>query len=72
MPEWKLVMLLSRSGLADLGIDVEDVHNEGAEIDGIETGVVDVVNRRRELIACDGEDHLVGVPRLANSGVGGA
>jgi hypothetical protein len=37
--------------LADLGVRVEDVHDEGAEIDGIETfgrviknGVVDLVN----------------------------
>ncbi len=49
---------------ADLGIGVEDVHVTGAEINGVETfsgviknGIVDVVNCRRELVACDGEDH---------------
>ncbi len=64
--------------LADLGVGVEDVHDENVEIDGIETfggvvknDVVDVVDCRCELIACDGEDHLVGVPCLASGGVGG-
>jgi hypothetical protein len=64
--------------LADLGVGGEDVHDEGAEINGVETfggivknGVVDVINHRRKLVACDGEDHLVGVPCLMGSGVGG-
>ncbi len=34
-------------------------------------GIVDVVDRRHKLAACDGEDHLVGVPRLAIGGIGG-
>jgi hypothetical protein len=65
--------------LADLGVGVEDVHDEGAEIDGIETfngvvknRVVDVVDHRHKSIVCDGEDHLVGVPYLASGGIGGA
>jgi hypothetical protein len=65
--------------LADLGIGFEDVHDKGAEIDSVETfggvfknGVVDVINCCRKLVACDSEDHLVGVPCLASSGVGGA
>jgi hypothetical protein len=48
------------------------------KIDGIETfgGVLknvveDVVNCRHKMIACDGEDHLVGVPCFASGGVGG-
>ncbi len=47
--------------LADLGVGVEDVHDEGAEIDSIETfsgvvknGIVDVVNCCHKLVACDG------------------
>jgi hypothetical protein len=43
--------------LADLGIGVEDVHDRGVDIDGIETfggaiknGVVDVVDRRQKLV----------------------
>ncbi len=54
------------------------MHEEGAEIDGIDivgvvkNGVVDVlVNRHCELVKCDGEDHLVGVPCLSCGGVGG-
>ncbi len=64
--------------LADLGIGVEDVHEEGAEINGVETfsgvvknGIVEAVNCHHKLVTCDGEDHLVGVPCLASSGVGG-
>ncbi len=64
--------------LADLGIGGEDVHDEGAEIDGIETfggvlknGIVDVLDRCRELVACDGEDHLEGVPCFTGSSIGG-
>jgi hypothetical protein len=64
--------------LADLGVDGEDVQDEGAEIDGIETfggvvknGIVDVINCCCKLVVCDGEDHLVGVPSLVCSGVGG-
>ncbi len=64
--------------LADLGVGGEDVHDAGAEIDGIETfggviknSVVDVVDCRHKLVACDGEDHLVGVPCLTCSGIGG-
>jgi hypothetical protein len=52
--------------LADLGIGGEDVHDKGAEINCVETfsgvvknSVVDVVYGRRELVACDGEDHFV-------------
>jgi hypothetical protein len=63
--------------LADLGIGGEDVHEEGAGIDGIETfdgvvknGVVDVINCRRELVSHNGEDHLLCVPCLACSSVG--
>ncbi len=64
--------------LADLGVGVEDVHDKGAEIDGVETfggvtknGKVDVVDCCCKLIACDGEDHLVGVLCLASSSIGG-
>ncbi len=70
------VVILIR--LADLGIGSEDVHDKGAEIDGIETfgGVIknsleDIVDRRCKLDACDGEDHLVGVPCFACSSIGG-
>jgi hypothetical protein len=55
--------------LADLRVGGEDVHDKGAEIDGIETfggivknGVVDIVDCNRKLVVCDGEDHLVCVP----------
>ncbi len=48
------------------------------EIDGVKTfggviknGVVDIVNHPHELVTCDGEDHLVGVPRHASGRVGG-
>ncbi len=64
--------------LADLSVGVEDVHDEGAEINGIETfsgvvksGVVDIVNCCHKLVARDGEDHLVCVPCLVCGGVGG-
>ncbi len=64
--------------LADLGVGDEDVHDEGAEIDSVETfggvvknSVVEVVDCHRKLVACDGEDHLVGVPCLASGRVGG-
>ncbi len=49
------------------------------EINGVKTfggvvknSVVDVVDHCHELVACDGEDHLVGVPCLMSSSVGGA
>ncbi len=65
--------------LADLGIGLEDVHDEGAKINGVETfgrvvkhSIVDVVNRHHELVACDGKDHLLGVPCLASGSVSGA
>ncbi len=65
--------------LADLGVGGEDVNDKGAEIDGVETfggvvknGVVDLINCRRELVACDGEDHLIGIPCLTCGGIGGA
>ncbi len=65
--------------LADLWVGVEDEHDEGAEIDGVETfggaitnDIVDVVDCRRKLATCDGEDHLVGVPCLASGSIGGA
>ncbi len=64
--------------LVGLGVGVEDVHDECAEIDVIATfggvvknGVVDVINCRRVLVMGDGEDHLVGVPRLVNGSAGG-
>ncbi len=64
--------------LADLGIGGEDVHDKGAEINGVETfgrvvknSILDVVDCRRKLVACDGEDHLVGVSSLACVNVGG-
>ncbi len=64
--------------LAYLGLGDEDVHDEGAEINGVENfrggfknGKVDVVDCRHKLNTCDGKDHLVGVPRLASGGVGG-
>ncbi len=65
--------------LADLGVSGEDVHDKGAEIDGVETfgGViknraVDVLDRRCILVASDGEDHLVGVPCLTCGSIGSA
>ncbi len=64
--------------LADLGKGGDDVHEKGAEIDGIETfggviknGVVDVIDRCRKLVVCDGEDLLVGVPCLTRGSIGG-
>jgi hypothetical protein len=64
--------------LANFSIGDEDMHDKGAEMDGVETfggvlknSVVDVVNRRRELVARDGEDHVVAVPCLTCGGVGG-
>ncbi len=64
--------------LVDLGIGVEDVHDKGMEINCVKTfggvvknSIVDMADCCRKLIACDGEDHLVGVPCLASSGVGG-
>ncbi len=64
--------------LADLGVGVEYVHDEGEEINGVKTfggvvkhGIVDIVNCRCKLVAGDGEDHLVGVPPLASGGAGG-
>ncbi len=63
--------------LAYLGVGGEDVHDKGAEINGIETfggvvknGVVDIIDRRRKFVACDGEDHLVGVPCLTGGSIG--
>ncbi len=54
--------------LADLSVGGEDVHEEGAEMDGIENfggvvriSMVDIVNCHCKLIACDGEDHLLSV-----------
>ncbi len=38
----------------------------------IKNGIVDVVDCRRKLVECDGEDHLVGVPCLASSHIDGA
>jgi hypothetical protein len=65
--------------LADLGVGGEDVHDKGVEINGIETfggvaknGIVDIVDHHRELVACYGEDHLVGVPCFMYGGIGGA
>ncbi len=47
--------------LADLGLGVEDVHDKGVEIDGIETfggviknSIVDIVSCCHKLVACDG------------------
>ncbi len=68
----------SNSPMCDLSMGGEDVHDKGAEIDCVEifggvvkNGVVDIIDRRRELVACDGEDHLVCVPCLACGGIGG-
>jgi hypothetical protein len=64
--------------LADPSIGGGDVHEKGAEIDGVESfsgviknGIVDIVDRHRELVARDVEYHLVCVPCLACGGVGG-
>ncbi len=64
--------------MADLGIGAEDVHDEGVEMDGVETfggvvknSVVDVIDYCQKLVAHDGEDHLVCVPCLACVGIGG-
>jgi hypothetical protein len=38
----------------------------------VKNGVVDVLDCHRELVVCDGEDHLVDVPCLVSSSVGGA
>ena len=64
--------------LADPSIGGGDVHEKGAEIDGVESfsgviknGIVDIVDRHRELVARDVEYHLVCVPCLACGGIGG-
>ncbi len=64
--------------LADPGVGGEDVHDEGAENNGLEmfggvvkNSIVDVINCHRKLVTHDGEDHLVGVPCLAWGGIGG-
>ncbi len=64
--------------LADLSISGEDMHDKGAETDGVETfggvfknNIVDVVDCCRKSVVCDGEDHLVGVSCLTCSGIGG-
>ncbi len=38
----------------------------------VKRGIIYVVNRRRELVACDGADNDVGIPRLAVGKVGGS
>ncbi len=75
----EVVHVVIQIRLADLDVGVEDMHDKGEEIDSVETfggvikiGIVDVDDCHRKLVACDGEDHLVGVPRLASSSVGGA
>ncbi len=56
--------------MADLGIG-GDVHEEGADIDCVETfggvlknGIADVVDCRCKLVASDDDNHLVCVPCL--------
>ncbi len=65
--------------LTDLGMGGEDVHDKGAEIDGVETfggvvknGVEEVIDCRHKLVAHVGEDFLVSVPSLVCSSVDGA
>ncbi len=36
----------------------------------VKNGVVDIIGCRHELVACDGEDHLLGVPCLTGGGFG--
>jgi hypothetical protein len=64
--------------LADLSVGGEDVHDKGAKINGVESfggvlkyGLVDVVNCRHILVACDVDNHLVDVQCFECSGVGG-
>ncbi len=64
--------------LADLSVGGEDVHDEGVEMDCIESfggvvknGIVDVVHLPCKLVVCDVKDHLVCVPCLVCGGIGG-
>ncbi len=54
------------------------MHDKGVEINSVETfggvvknSVVDIADHHRKLVACDGEDHLEGVPPLASGSIGG-
>ncbi len=65
--------------LADLGIRGQDVLDQCAEVDVIESfcqivedGVVDVVDGGGELISSDGKDKVVGSPCFARGNVDGA
>jgi hypothetical protein len=64
--------------LADLGVSGEDVHDKGAEINGVEifgrvvkNSIVDIVNHHRKLVVRDGEDQFVCVPCLPCGGISG-
>ncbi len=78
MLEKEVSHVVIQIGLADLGVGGEDVHDKRTEINGVETfggvvknNIVDVIDRRHKLVARDGEDHLVCVPCLACSSIGG-
>ncbi len=64
--------------MADLSVGSKDVHEEGVEINGIESfggviknGIVDVINCHCAQVAHDVKDYLVCVPCLACGGVDG-
>jgi len=66
-------------GLADLGVRGQDVLDQRAEVDAVESfrwivkdGVVDVVDGGGELVSSDGEDEAVGSPCFARGDVDGA
>ncbi len=65
-------------GLADLGIHHQDVCYKRTQMDTVEAlvqivqyGIVDVVDGGGKLVAGDGEDQVIGLPRPASGSVGG-
>ncbi len=65
--------------MADLGVRGQDVLDQRAEVDTVESfrwivegGVVDVVDGSGELVSGNGEDEAVGSPRFARGNVDGA
>ena len=65
-------------GLADLGVRGQDVLNQRAEVNAVESfcriiedGVVDVVDGGGELVSSDGEDKAVGSPCFPRGNVDG-
>jgi hypothetical protein len=65
-------------GLVDLGIHCWDVCDKHTQINAVEAfdwiiqySVVDVLDGGDKLVACDGEDQVIGCPCLASGSVGG-